>query len=155
MDTAASTATCPNGHTAQLSGIQSDGSRVATFTTVCPACPLRHWCTHARRGRQVRVPHGHEAQAAARYQAATDRLWQDEYRRWRPMVERGIAWLTTRGNRRLRYRGTLKRQDQPPAGCPRLATPTPKIPETRRSSSYSTVHHHAPNTDHQSQDLRL
>ena len=108
IDTAASTVTCPNGHTARLSGIQSDGSRVATFTAVCLACPLRHWCTNARRGRQVRVPHGHEAQAAARHQAATDRLWQDEYRRWRPMVERGIAWLTTRGNRRLRYRGTLK-----------------------------------------------
>ena len=30
-----------------------------------------------------------------------------DYRQHRPMVERSIAWLT-RGNRRLRYRGTVK-----------------------------------------------
>nr|SBP00065.1 transposase, IS4 family protein [Nonomuraea gerenzanensis] len=50
-------------------------------------------------------PH-HDLQAAARHQAATDPAWQDDYRRWRPMVERAVAWLVSRGNRRLRYRGT-------------------------------------------------
>src|SRR5262249_58169676 len=34
--------------------------------------------------------------------------WKATYRRWRPPVERGIAWLTAKGNRRLRYLGTLK-----------------------------------------------
>jgi hypothetical protein len=29
----------------------------------------------------------------------------DDYRRWRPMVERTIAWLVVRGNRRCRFRG--------------------------------------------------
>ncbi|MGI5273372.1 transposase [Nonomuraea sp. CA-218870] len=37
---------------------------------------------------------------------AHDLAWQDDYRRWRPMVERAVAWLVARGNRRLRYRGT-------------------------------------------------
>jgi hypothetical protein len=33
--------------------------------------------------------------------------WQNEYRRYRPMVERAIAWLV-RGNRKVRYRGVAK-----------------------------------------------
>lgn len=45
---------------------------------------------------------------AARKQAATDPAWQAEYRRWRPPVERAIAWLVARGNRRVPYRGVLK-----------------------------------------------
>ncbi|WP_460015579.1 transposase, partial [Mycobacterium avium] len=32
---------------------------------------------------------------------------QAEYRQHRPMVERSMAWLT-RGNRKVRYRGTAK-----------------------------------------------
>ena len=44
--------------------------------------------------------------AAAR--AAVDPAWQAEYRRHRPMVERGIAWLTAGGDRRLRYHDTAK-----------------------------------------------
>ncbi|MFG2381630.1 transposase, partial [Streptomyces avermitilis] len=28
-------------------------------------------------------------------------------RRWRPPVERAVAWIVHRGNRRLRYRGTI------------------------------------------------
>ncbi|WP_206779081.1 transposase, partial [Frankia sp. CpI1-P] len=34
--------------------------------------------------------------------------WQDEYRRWRPPVERGIAWLVAHGNRRVPYRGVTR-----------------------------------------------
>jgi hypothetical protein len=30
---------------------------------------------------------------------------QQHYRRWRPMVERSIAWLVADGCRRVRYRG--------------------------------------------------
>jgi hypothetical protein len=38
------------------------------------------------------------------------RAWRDgdfaeDYRRWRPMVERSIAWLVAKGNRRCRFRG--------------------------------------------------
>ncbi len=33
-----------------------------------------------------------------------------EYRRWRPMVERSIAWLVSDGNRRVRFRGVERNQ---------------------------------------------
>ena len=36
---------------------------------------------------------------------AADPAWKDEYRRWRPPVERAIAWLVARGSRRVPYRG--------------------------------------------------
>jgi hypothetical protein len=52
-------------------------------------------------------PH-HDLQAAARRQAATDPAWQDAYRRWRPPVERAVAWIVAGGNRRLRYLGAIK-----------------------------------------------
>ena len=52
-------------------------------------------------------PH-HDLRAAARHQAATDPGRQAEYRRWRPPVERAVAWLVHHGNRRLRYRGTSR-----------------------------------------------
>jgi len=34
----------------------------------------------------------------------------DDYRRWRPMVERSIAWLVADNHRRVRYRGVPKNQ---------------------------------------------
>lgn len=46
----------------------------------------------------------HALLAAVR-RAAADSAWKDEYRRWRPPVERAIAWLAARGSRRVPYRG--------------------------------------------------
>ena len=46
---------------------------------------------------------------AAHRQAATP-AFQASYRRWRPMVERSIAWLVTNGHRRVRYRGLARNQ---------------------------------------------
>ncbi|MFI0421740.1 transposase [Spongiactinospora sp. 9N601] len=107
IDTGAGTVTCPAGHTVPLA---AQGGRYrqrrATFTGLCAACPLRDRCTTAATGRVVTIRPHHDLQAAARHQAATDPAWQDDYRRWRPMVERAVAWLVARGNRRLRYRGT-------------------------------------------------
>ncbi len=40
-------------------------------------------------------------------QAAADPDSQADYRRWRPPVERAVAWLVAGSNRRLRYRGTI------------------------------------------------
>ncbi|MER6005856.1 hypothetical protein ABT120_45440 [Nonomuraea angiospora] len=37
--------------------------------------------------------------------AAADPAWREDCRRRRPMVERAVAWLVARGNRRLPYRG--------------------------------------------------
>ncbi len=108
VDTAAGEVTCPAGHTVPLS---APGGRFqqrrAVFADLCRGCPLRERCTNAKAGKIVTIRPHHDRQVAARHQATTDPDWQDEYRRWRPMVERGIAWLT-RGSRRLRYRGVVK-----------------------------------------------
>ena len=39
-----------------------------------------------------------------------DPVLQNHYRQHRPMVERGIAWLVTRGHRKVRYRGVERNQ---------------------------------------------
>ncbi|WP_425559311.1 IS1182 family transposase [Catenulispora yoronensis] len=107
IDTAAGTATCPAGHTVALSKPRPAGERNASFKTFCRNCPLRERCTKAINGRHLTITDHHDMQAAARIQAATDPDWQDEYRQWRPAVERGIAHLTAHG-RRLHYLGTIK-----------------------------------------------
>ncbi|MFB7116350.1 transposase, partial [Streptomyces sp. NPDC056291] len=107
VDSAAGTATCPAGHTANLGQVKADGARTAQFKRVCTDCPLRGRCTTSKTGRTLNVHPQHELLTAARHQAATDPVWQDEYRRWRPPVERAIAWLVAKGNRRVPYRGVI------------------------------------------------
>jgi IS5 family transposase len=99
IDTAGRTVTCPAGVTVTLN--KHDQAR---FGAHCNNCPLRSVCTKARKGRVIRVHPHHRLLAAARRQAATD-AFGDEYRQWRPMVERTIAWLTRGSCRKLRYRG--------------------------------------------------
>jgi hypothetical protein len=108
IDTTAATVTCPNGHTVALArpGGQHH-QRIAAFKSLCTGCPLRERCTKAKAGRTVTIGPHHDLQAAARHQAATDPDWQADYRRWRPPVERAVAWLVHHGNRRLRHRGTI------------------------------------------------
>ena len=53
------------------------------------------------------LPEAAHALLRAQRLRAADSDFQATYRRHRPMVERSIAWLT-RGNPRLRYRGTIK-----------------------------------------------
>ena len=108
IDTTDGTVTCPAGHQVVLgeaSGIHMQ--RRAAFTE-CGHCPLRQRCTKAKAGRVLTIRPNHDQQAATRHRAATDPAWQAAYRRWRPPVERAIAWITTGGNRRLRYRGSIK-----------------------------------------------
>ncbi|MGW1803342.1 transposase, partial [Streptomyces sp. NPDC001984] len=107
IDTVAGTATCPAGHTANLGQVKVDGARTAQFKRACTGCPLRERCTTSKTGRTLNVHPQHELLSAARAQAATDPAWQDEYRRWRPPVERAIAWLVAKGNRRVPYRGVI------------------------------------------------
>ena len=52
----------------------------------------------------------HEAELAAARGHAADPAFQASYRRWRPMVERSIAWLVAGGHRRVRYRGLTRNQ---------------------------------------------
>jgi IS5 family transposase len=104
IDLAARTVTCPAGHTV---AVTPKGQ--ARFKQRCGSCPLRARCTTATGGRTVQVyPWEAELQAARRQ--AADPLFQASYRRWRPMVERSIAWLVARGNRRVRYRGVVRNQ---------------------------------------------
>jgi transposase len=108
IDTTAAMVTCPAGHTVPLSdpGGQHH-QRKANFKTLCANCPLRERCTKAKAGRILTIRPHHDLLAAARRQAATDPDWQADYRRWRPPVERAVAWLVHHGNRKLRYRGTI------------------------------------------------
>jgi hypothetical protein len=108
IDTAAATVTCPAGHTVVLSDPSGQhNQRKAAFGNLCTGCLLRERCTTAKAGRILTIRPHHDLQAAARRQAATDPDWQADYRRWRPPVERAVAWLVQHGNRRLRYRGTI------------------------------------------------
>src|SRR5215470_3730595 len=107
VDDQAGTATCPAGHTVALGRPQADGNRAAQFKTRCRGCPLRERCTTATAGRVFRV-HPQHALLATAHRAAAEPAWQAEYRRWRPPVERAIAWLVARGNRRVPYRGIIK-----------------------------------------------
>ena len=107
IDDQAGTVTCPAGHTVTLGRPQASGNRQAQFKARCRGCPLRERCTTSKTGRVLTVHPQHALLAAAR-RAATDPAWQQEYRRWRPPVERAIAWLVARGNRRVPYRGVVK-----------------------------------------------
>jgi hypothetical protein len=104
VDEQAGTAACPAGHTVPLGRPHADGTRLAQFKALCRGCPLRQRCTTSKTGRVLSVHPQHALLAAAR-RAATQAAWKDEYRRWRPPVERAIAWLVARGSRRVPYRG--------------------------------------------------
>jgi hypothetical protein len=109
IDTSAATVTCPAGHTVELSPASGQQhQRKAFFGDRCVCCSLRQRCTMAKAGRLLTIRPHHDLMAAARRQAATDEAWQADYRRWRPPVERAVAWVVARGNRRLRYLGTIK-----------------------------------------------
>jgi hypothetical protein len=90
---------CPAGATAPIT---STGR--ASFAGECPSCPLRRRCTTAKGGRTIQL-HPHEDELRAARRRAVTRSFQRSYRRWRPMVERSIAWLVIDGCRRVPYRG--------------------------------------------------
>ena len=96
--------TCPAGHTVGVTP-----SSQAVFGQRCSGCPLRTRCTTAKDGKTLRV-HPHEAELAAARRRASDPEFIASYRRWRPMVERSIAWLVAGGNRRVPYRGLARNQ---------------------------------------------
>jgi len=103
VDESAATVTCPNGLTRPVTP-----SRNVTFGAACRHCPLRRRCTTAKSGRTLILhPHDDLLRQARRDWAADPQL-QDDYRRYRPNVERVISQIASRGGRRLklRYRGT-------------------------------------------------
>jgi hypothetical protein len=99
IDLTAGTARCPAGHQAPITK-----SGQVSFARWCQGCPLRRRCTTAKGGRTIRI-HPHEDELRAARRRATTRGFQRSYRRWRPMVERSIAWLVADGCRRVPYRG--------------------------------------------------
>jgi hypothetical protein len=104
IDQQAGTVRCPAGATTTITT-----SGQASFARWCQRCPLRVRCTTAKAGRTIRI-HPHEDELRAARRRATTRSFQDSYRRWRPMVERSIAWLVADGCRRVPYRG-IERND--------------------------------------------
>lgn len=108
IDDQAGKVTCPAGHTATLGAPRADGARIAQFKKVCADCPLRARCTTSATARTVHVHPQHDLLRQAREQARDDQGFKDEYRRWRPPVERAMAWLVAAGNRRVPYRGVIK-----------------------------------------------
>jgi len=102
VDLDARAVTCPAGRTVPL-----NTTGAARFGSRCADCPLAARCTAARAGRDVTIGE-HFALQREHRQRAQGKQWQDDYRQHRPMVERSIAWLVARGNRKLRYRGVPK-----------------------------------------------
>jgi IS5 family transposase len=105
IDHAARSAHCPAGHTVTIT---RSGS--ATFQRHCNGgCPLRDQCTTAKTGRTLKIRE-HDAELVEARRAWRDGDFTDDYRRWRPMVERSIAWLIAHGHRRVHYRGVERNQ---------------------------------------------
>jgi hypothetical protein len=104
-DEQAGTVTCPNGITRRITA-----RRNVTFGAACRTCPLRARCTTNKTGRAL-ILHEHDGllRAARRDWAASPAL-RENYRTYRPNVERVIAQAATWRGRRLelRYRGTTK-----------------------------------------------
>lgn len=101
VDYAARTATCPAGHVVHLTPANN-----AVFRRHCHGCPLRRECTTSRQGRTLRL-HVHDPELVEARRAWRDGDFADDYRRWRPMVERSLAWLVRPG-RRVAYRGVAR-----------------------------------------------
>ena len=94
--------TCPAGVT-----VTFGRSLKAHFGSRCTGCPMRARCTTSPKGRTLSLNLYDVELEAARRRAETEEF-QLIYRRWRPMVERTIAWVVARDNRRLRYRGVAR-----------------------------------------------
>jgi IS5 family transposase len=104
IDYTARTATCPAGHTVHITA-----KGAATFGVRCRSCPLRERCTTRADGRTLRIADYDDELVQAR-QAWEAGDFAEDYRQWRPMVERSIAWLAGSRHRRVRYRGVARNQ---------------------------------------------
>jgi hypothetical protein len=102
VDESAGIVTCPAGVTRPISA-----RRNVTFGAACRGCALRARCTTSKHGRGL-ILHQHDARLrAARAQWAASPALREDYKRYRPNVERIISQIASRGGRlKLRYRGT-------------------------------------------------
>lgn len=100
IDYTARTVTCPNGITVAFNTAGN-----AKFKQHCTGCPLRSRCTTANAGKTFTIGGHDHLLAANRRRWRTDVELVASYRQHRPLIERSIAWLTSDGHRRVRYRG--------------------------------------------------
>jgi Transposase domain (DUF772)/Transposase DDE domain len=99
VDEAAGTVTCPAGLTRRITA-----RRAVIFGAACRDCPLRARCTTAKEGRTLHL-HPHDAiLRAARATWAAQPALREDYRKYRPNVERVISQVASRGGRRLKLR---------------------------------------------------
>ncbi len=94
--------TCPAGVS-----VTFGRNLTARFGSRCTGCPMSARCTTSPKGRTLSLNLYDVELEAARRRAETEEF-KLVYRRWRPMVERAIAWVVAGGNRRLRYRGVAR-----------------------------------------------
>ena len=104
IDHGAGTVTCPAAHVVKLTA-----SDRAAFGHRCTGCPLRDRCTTSKQGRTLRFS-VHDAQLVESRRAWREGDFISDYRKYRPMVERSIAWLVRNHYRRVRFRGVEKNQ---------------------------------------------
>lgn len=104
VDETAGTVTCPAGHVVTITP-----QRNALFGNRCTNCPLRSHCTLAKHGRKLTLT-AHDAELVESRRAWRDGDFISDYRKYRPMVERSIAWLVKDHCRRIRFRGVEKNQ---------------------------------------------
>jgi IS5 family transposase len=99
------TARCPAGHLVRITP-----TGAARFQRHCNGgCLLRSRCTTAREGVKLKITE-HDRELVEGRRAWRENDFADDYRHWRPMVERSIAWLVAHNNRRVRYRGVQRNQ---------------------------------------------
>jgi transposase len=104
-DEHAGTVTCPAGLTRRISA-----RRIVTFGAACRGCPLRARCTASKTGRTLNLHPRDALLRAARRDWATRPALREDYKKYRPSIERVISQVASRGGRRLklRYLGTTR-----------------------------------------------
>jgi IS5 family transposase len=104
VDETVGTVTCPAGHAVTITPMRN-----AVFGARCANCPLRSRCTNSTHGRKLSLD-THDAERVESRRAWRDGDFISDYRKFRPMVERSIAWLVKDHYRRVRFRGVEKNQ---------------------------------------------
>jgi hypothetical protein len=119
VDESAGTVTCPAGVTRLISA-----RRNVTFGAACRSCPLRARCTANKTGRALILHLRDALLRAARRDWAARPAVREDYRKYRPNVERVISQVASRGGRRLKLR-------YPSARCSTPRTPARKALNAR------------------------
>jgi hypothetical protein len=105
VDQDTETVTCPAGQTRPISP-----RRTVSFGALCRDCPLRAQCTAAKTGRSMDLHEHDDLLRTARADWAANPDLREDYRHYRPNIERTVAQVATQSGWRikLRYRGTTK-----------------------------------------------